>query len=94
VTKTGDFTLAATENWVINNKAGSTCTVTLPAASSFPAREVTFNNYQTQTLVSASSNVVPLAGGAAGTAILSATAGRWATLVSDGTNWVMMEGVP
>jgi hypothetical protein len=36
---------------------------------------------------SASSNVVPLAGGAAGTAILSNTAGKWAILISDGTNW-------
>ncbi|WP_176479108.1 hypothetical protein [Mesorhizobium sp. WSM3860] len=46
---------------------------------------------QAQTVVSASSNVVPLAGGAAGTAILAATARKWATLVSDGTNWVIMQ---
>ena len=38
-------------------------------------------------------NVVPLSGGAAGSAILTANAGRWATLVSDGTNWVIMNGV-
>jgi hypothetical protein len=45
---------------------------------------------QAQTVDSASSNVVPLAGGAAGTAILTATAGKYAELVSDGTNWVIM----
>jgi hypothetical protein len=39
---------------------------------------------------SASSNVVPLTGGAAGTAILAATAGKWCELVYDGTNWVIM----
>jgi hypothetical protein len=39
------------------------------------------------TVVSASSNVVPAAGGAAGTAILSATAGKWAYLVYDGSSW-------
>jgi hypothetical protein len=39
---------------------------------------------------SASSNVVPLNGGAAGTAILSATAGKWCELVYDGTNWIIM----
>jgi hypothetical protein len=33
---------------------------------------------------------VPLAGGAAGTAILAATAGKWADISSDGTNWVIM----
>jgi hypothetical protein len=32
-----------------------------------------------------------LAGGAAGTAILAAAAGNRATLVSDGTNWIIMQ---
>jgi hypothetical protein len=90
VTKVADFTLADTEGWVINNKSGSTCTVTLPAASAWAGRVVTFKNLQLQTLVSASSNVVPLIGGAAGTAILPGLVGAWATLVSDGTNWVVM----
>ena len=90
VTVTADFTVGAS-NWYINNKSGSTCTVTLPAASAFPGGYLTFQNYQAQTLVSASSNVVPQAGGAAGTAILLAVAGNWATMVSDGTNWVIMQ---
>jgi hypothetical protein len=90
VTKTADFTLADDEGWVINNKSGSTCTVTLPTASAWAGRVVTFKNLQLQTLVSASSNVVPLIGGAAGTAILPGLVGAWATLVSDGTNWVIM----
>lgn len=89
-TKTADFTLADDEGWIINNKLLTTCTVTLPAASSWPGRVVTFKNLQTQTVVSASSNVVPLIGGAAGTAILPLIIGSWATLVSDGTNWVIM----
>ena len=91
VTKTADFTVAATEIWLINNKTGSTCTVTLPTPSSYSGRVLYFQNYQAQTLVSASSNVVPRAGGAAGTAILLAVAGNWATMVSDGTNWVIMQ---
>ena len=94
VTKTADFTLAATENWVINNKPTTACTVTLPAASSWSGRSVMFTNYQTQTLISASSNVVPLGGGAAGTAILLGVVGNWATLVSDGTNWIIMQAAP
>jgi len=91
VTKTADFTVAATELWLINNKSGSTCTVTLPTPSTNSGRVLYFQNYQAQTLVSASSNVVPQAGGAAGTAILLAVAGNWATMVSDGTNWVIMQ---
>jgi len=93
VTKTADFTVAATENWLINNKSGSSCTVTLPSAASYPGREIMIKTIQAQTTISASSNVIPLDGGAAGTAILSANAGRWATLVSNGTNWEIMAGV-
>jgi hypothetical protein len=94
VTKTADFTVGVGEVWIINNKSGSTCTVTLPTASSYSGRVLTFQNYQAQFLVSASSNVVPLAGGAAGTAILENVAGNWATLVSNGTNWIMMQEAP
>jgi hypothetical protein len=90
VTKTADFALADTEGWVINNKSGSTCTVTLPLASLWAGRAVTFKNLQAQTLVSASSNVAPIGSATPGTAILAASVGAWATLVSDGTNWVVM----
>lgn len=89
VTKTDDWTLADTENWVISNRA-ATNTVTLPAASSWTGREVTIKTITDNTVVSASSNVVPANSATAGTAILPATAGSWATLVSDGTNWVIM----
>ena len=91
VTKTTNFTVADGETWLINNKSGSSCTVTLPSAIANTGRVLHFQNYQAQTLVSASSNVVPLAGGAATTAILQAVAGANATLVSDGTNWVMTQ---
>jgi hypothetical protein len=91
VTKTANFSVAAGETWLINNKSGSSCTVTLPSASTNSGRVLHFQNYQAQTLVSASSNVVPLAGGAAGTAILAAVAGANATLVSDGTSWIMTQ---
>jgi hypothetical protein len=94
VTKTADFSVAVTDIWLINNKSGSSCTATLPAASSYSGRVLHFQNYQSQTLVSASSNVVPLAGGAAGTSILLASSGDSATLVSDGTNWLMTQYVP
>ena len=91
VTKTADFTVADNEVWLINNKSGSTCTVTLPTASAWTGRELTFKNLQAQTLVSASSNVILIDGTTAGTAILLAVVGNWATMVSDGTNWVIMQ---
>ena len=94
VTKTADFTVTNGDIWYINNKSGSTCTVTLPAASSWSGRVLYFQNYQARALVSASSNVVPLTGGAAGTSILLASSGDSATLVSDGTNWLMTQYIP
>lgn len=87
ITKTANFTLAATENHIINNKTGSACVVTLPAASGATGREVMITNAQAQAVNSASSNVVPLGGGAAGAAILPALIGAFAVLVSDGTSW-------
>jgi hypothetical protein len=91
VTATSNYSVAATDTWVINNKSGSSLTVTLPTASANTGRELNIQNYQAQTVISASSNVVPQGGGAAGTAILAASVGDSATLVSDGTNWVMMQ---
>jgi hypothetical protein len=94
VTQTANFTVAATDVWSINNKSGSTCTVTLPTPSTNSGRVLYFQNYQAQALVSASSNVVPLAGGSAATSILLASSGDSATLVSDGTNWLMTQYIP
>jgi hypothetical protein len=50
-----------------------------------------FKNIASQLVISNASNVVPLIGGAAGTGILPATPGATATLVSDGTNWIIMQ---
>lgn len=91
-TKVADFTLADAEDFIINNKPAAACVVTLPAAASYSGRVVTFKTVQAFAINSASSNVVPRAGGAAGTAIVSGTAGNWAELVSDGSNWVIMAG--
>ena len=94
VTKTADFTVASTDLWLINNKSGSTCTITLPTASTSTGRVLHIQNYQAQTVVSAASNVVAIAGGSAATAILSAVAGDTCTLVSDGTNWITTQYTP
>jgi hypothetical protein len=94
VTKTANFSVADTDVWLINNKTGSTCTVTLPTASSWTGRILRFQNYQAQAVISASSNVVPLTGGAAATSILLASSGDQTTLVSDGTNWLMTQYIP
>ena len=90
VTKTAAFTVADNEHWLICNGTAS-IPVILPDAATNPGREIMLTNRAAFTVVSASSNVVPLAGGAAGTAILAAAAGKYATLVSDGTNWIITQ---
>jgi hypothetical protein len=89
VTKTASFTLGDTENFVVCNGTGS-ITVTFPTASANTGRVVWIKTIAAQTVVSASSNVVPANSATAGTAILAATAGVGAMLVCDGTNWVIM----
>jgi len=91
VSKTASFTLGATENFVICNGASANVTVTFPTASANTGRVVWIKNLSaTYTVISASSNVKPINSGTAGTAILAATAGAWAMLVCDGTDWVVM----
>jgi len=94
VTKTADFKVANGDIWHINNKSGSTCVVTLPAAASWSGRTLTFKNMQAQLLNSASSNVAPIDSTTPGTAILLNVVGNWASMVSDGTNWIIMQQAP
>lgn len=89
VTKTASFTLGDTENFVVCNGAGS-ITVTFPTASASTGRIVWIKTIAAQTVVSASSNVLPIGSATPGTAILAASAGANAMLVCDGTNWVIM----
>jgi hypothetical protein len=89
VTKTASFTLGATENFVVCNGTGS-ITVTFPTASASTGRVVWIKTIAAQTVVSASSNVLPIGTATPGTAILAASAGANAMLVCDGTNWVIM----
>lgn len=91
VTKTANFTVADNEHWLVCNGTAD-ITVTLPDAATNIGREIMLRTIAAFTVISASANVVPIAGGAAGTAILAATSGKYATLVSDGTNWLISEG--
>lgn len=91
VTKTASFSLGATENFVICNGSAANVAITFPTASANTGRVVVVKNLSaTYTVISAASNVKPVDSGTAGTAILSATAGEWAVLVCDGTDWVIM----
>jgi hypothetical protein len=85
------YTVTSTDDTMIAN-AGASITYTLPTPSTYTGRTLTINSNMAFTVVSASSNVIPITGGSAGTAILSATAGKWADLKSDGTYWRIIRG--
>lgn len=87
--KGGNFTVSATESWIICNGAAS-ITATLPSPAALIGREIMIKNTASFTVVSASANVTPINSQVAGTAILPATPGSSATLVSDGTTWIIM----
>lgn len=89
VIKTASFTLADNENFVVCNGSGS-ITVTFPTAAASTGRVVWIKTIAAQTVVSAGTNVKPIGTNTAGTAILAASAGAWAMLVCDGTDWVIM----
>ena len=85
-TVTADYAVGTTDHLIINNRA-ATNTLTLLVASENTGRELRILTIQAQSVISASSNVIPITGGAAGTAILPAVDGAWALLKSNGTNW-------
>jgi len=78
----------AIKNVVCNSTA--TITLTLQPPTGVAGKEYRILNLGTATVVSASANVIPRTGGSATTAILPATAGAWATLISNGTNYQIM----
>lgn len=86
------YAVTSTDTSLIVNYAG-TVTLTLPDPVISKGRVLTLKTITANTVVSASANVSPVAGGAAATAILAATAGKLATLQSDGAVWhVMAQG--
>lgn len=91
VTITTSYTVIETDWMIISNRAGAN-TLTLPAAASYAGRLLRVMTRTASTVISASANVVPKAGGAAGTAILPGTIGAWAELQSDGTSWLIIAG--
>ena len=85
-----NYTVPVTDTFIIFNSS-SAISVTLPSASTFVGRTLSLKTISTGAVTSASANVIPLATNTAAATLFSAnTAGKWTTLVSNGTNWVIM----
>jgi hypothetical protein len=70
--------------------SSSNQSITLPNVAN--RRELYVKNINTGAVISNSSNVILLSGSSPQQNILSAGPGKWATLVSNGTNWIIMAG--
>jgi len=65
------------------------CLVTLPPEAT--GRVLLLSTLAATAVESAEANVVPLGSTTPGTAILAATAGKFAMLQNDGTNWITLQ---
>ena len=91
----GSYTVA-TDDYILNHTGAGTATLTLPNATTYAGRSLQIRNTTPYVIVSATNNIVSLQ--SAGTPrqvfglnlILTATDGSWCELVSDGTNWLIV----
>lgn len=85
----GPYTVVAGESALIFNGTGD-ITVVMQSAATYQGYRLRVKTVAAHNVVSSASNIVPLTSTSAGTAILTATIGKWAELQSDGTDWIVM----
>ena len=86
-------------SWIICDTTTADIIIRLPEAFTFIGREIMLKNIGTNIVYSSDtsppsvliSNIVPLSGIGFTNIILPGTVGYWATIVSDGTNWITMQ---
>jgi hypothetical protein len=93
-TTSTSITLGITTTW-LNIHQSSNFTVTLPNAATYPGKEIHIRNSSTGVVLSASSNIIAAdvshAGSTTTIIISGGTPANFATLVSDGTNWIITQ---
>jgi len=87
------LTVSVNTTW-LNIHQDATVTLTLPSASTYPGKELIIKQTGSGNVLSASSNIIGFTTsylGATQTSIIAPATYRFATLVSDGTNWIIMQ---
>jgi len=87
------LTVSVNTTW-LNIHQDATVTLTLPSAATYPGKELIIKQTGAGNVVSASSNIIGFTtafSGSTQTAIIAPATYRFATLVSDGTNWIIMQ---
>jgi hypothetical protein len=78
-------------HWYVNINQSSTVSITLPSASGNTNKTLVIKNSGSGAVNSNSTNVEPLNSTTLTTSILTSGGGKFATLVSNGTNWIIMQ---
>lgn len=86
---TSNYTMQATDS-ILKFVGTASITVTLLTGPPQTDRIIRVKNYAAFPVVSNAANIIPLTGGAPTTAILPATAGKWADLQFNGTQWEIL----
>jgi hypothetical protein len=87
------LTVSVNTTW-LNIHQDATVTLTLPNAATYPGKELIIKQTGDGNVLSASSNIIGFTvafNGSTQTAIIAPASYRFATLISDGTNWVIMQ---
>jgi hypothetical protein len=87
------LTVSVNTTW-LNIHQDATVTLTLPNAATYPGKELIIKQTGSGVVFSASSNIIGFTtafNGSTQTAIINPVGSRFATLVSDGTNWIIMQ---
>lgn len=79
-------------HWYVNINQASTVTITLPSASGNTNKTLVIKNTGAGAVNSQSTNIEPLNSTSLTDVILVSGGGKYATLVSNGTNWIKMSG--
>ena len=83
------YSVGNTDNWIICNGTG-TIEITLPTGTYYTGRELMFKNITTNTVNSTTS--ITQLDNTVSNIILQPVKGKWVTLVSNGTIWIVMQG--
>ena len=88
---TSDFNLSnmSSVNWIICDTTTGNISLTFPSGPDYTGREIMIKNVANNSVLSSSTNISP-DGTTLSTNILSGI-GKWATLVYDGSKWIIMQ---
>jgi len=78
-------------HWYVNINQSSTVSITLPSASGNTNKTLVIKNSGSGAVNSNATNIEPLNSTSLTTSILTSGGGKFATLVSNGTNWIIMQ---